>query len=181
MNTEYLQSFEAKLLNELMRLCHSKGMMGTQLLNSDDIDSRWRDLAPEYLADAVKEIAAYPTVSVAWTSYLGMAVACQWDRDWESTAKAPYTSYYGSEGFDNMDEHVLEYEMGLTLDCEDAEKLNEIIRLCGETTVTLIRHEQVEPQSPMAYHIFMRACHCMYRIGASLALTFLGYHFEKVQ
>ena len=180
MDNGYLMRFEENLIAELMKLCHSKGMMGKQLLNSEDIEMRWRQLAPEYLADAVKEVAAYPTVSVAWASYLGMTVACQWDRDWVISCNAPYASYYGKQGFDDLDERTLEDEMELTLDSEEAKRFNDIIRLCGETTVSLIRHEQLEPQSPEAYHIFVRACHCMFIIGASLALNHLGYHFEKL-
>ena len=177
---EVLDQFESNLLGQLMRLCHAKGMMGKQLLESEDIDGRWQELGAEYLADAVNEVASYPVVSVAWASYLGMAVASQWDRDWAAYSSAPYSSYLGSQGFDDMDEHVLEKELGLSPESADADKLNDIIRRCGEMTVSLIRHEQVEPQSPMAYHIFARACRCMYRVGASLALTLLGYKLEKL-
>ena len=46
--------------------------------------------------------------------------------------------------------------------------------------VAQIRHEQIEPQSQMAFHIFARACRAMFRIGAAIELKRLGYKFEKV-
>ena len=71
MNTEYLNNFEEKLQQELLHLCTNYGMLDSTLLAADDIDNRWHDLAPEYVADAVGQIRDYPVVSVAWAAYLG--------------------------------------------------------------------------------------------------------------
>ena len=64
------------------------------------------------------------------------------------------------------------------------EKMNNISLLQEEfhsqAAVTLIRREQIEPQSPMAFHVFARAVKVMYRIGAALELKRLGYKFEEV-
>ena len=72
---EYLNRFENKLQEALLRLCTSYHMLDGTLLASDDIDLHWKKLAPEYMADAVPQVREYPTVSVAWAAYLGMAVA----------------------------------------------------------------------------------------------------------
>ena len=82
-NKEYLDAFEAKLINELLNLCKSYNTLDNILLATEDINQRWDAIAPEYMADSVKEIADYPTVAVAWAAYLGMAVAREWDNDWE--------------------------------------------------------------------------------------------------
>ena len=55
-----------------------------------------------------------------------------------------------------------------------------MIRRCAEKTVSMIRHEQVEPQSPAAFYIFTRAIKTMYRIGAAMELRRLGYKLERV-
>ena len=78
-NKEYLDAFEAKLINELLNLCKSYNTLDNILLATEDINQRWDAIAPEYMADSVKEIADYPTVAVAWAAYLGMAVAREWD------------------------------------------------------------------------------------------------------
>ena len=133
------------------------------------------------MADAVEQIRDYPVVSVAWAAYLGLGVAFCWDEDWEASAQASYQSYYGEQGFDDMDEHIVRDLLGLSLDGEEARQLEDIIRRCGQTTVGLIRHEQIEPQSPLAFHVFARACRTMFRIGMAIELKRLGYKFEKVE
>ena len=45
--TEYFDTFENNLLQELMKLCTSHKMLEGTLLASDDIDERWKEYAPE--------------------------------------------------------------------------------------------------------------------------------------
>lgn len=180
MNMLYLDRFETKLEVDLLRLCTSYKILSGTLLATEDIDAHWHKLAPEYMADAVPQIAQYPTVSVAWAAYLGMAVAHGWDADWVACQNAPYVSYYGSEGFDDMDEHIVYDLLGLVRDGYEAKQIEDIIRHCGESAVSAIRHEHIEPQSPMAFHVFARSCRVMFRLGAAMELKRLGYKFEKM-
>ncbi len=177
---ELLDRFESQLVDELLRIATSRMLLDGTLLSSEDIDCRWHELAPEYMVDAVKEIAQYPTVAVAWTGYLGMAIANGWDRDWATTQKASYQSFYGADGFDDMDEHIVQDILGIQLDGDAAQWLEKTIRVCAQTAVSRIRHEGIEPQSPMAFHVFSRATKTMYRIGAAIELKRLGYKLEKV-
>ena len=179
-NTEYLDNFELGLLDKLVRLCRSYGKLDGVLPSSEDIDSRWPALAPEYLADAVEQVRDYPTVSVAWAAYMGMAIANGWDSDWSRTASMEYKELYGPRGFDDMDEHIIVDILGMPLSSDNARNVEDMARRCGELTVDLIRHEEVEPQSPMAYHIFVRACRAMYRIGAAMELERLGYKMQPM-
>ena len=179
-NKVYLENFESRITDELLRLCKQYGILDGTLLATDDITDRWNELAPEYMADAVPNIADYPTVAIAWAGYIGMAVAHQWDEDWAAHSKDEYKSYYGEQGFDDMDEHIVGTMLGVSLDSAEAKEIEAIIRRCGESAVTLIRHEQIDPQTPMAFHVFARACRSMYRIGAAIELKRLGYHFEKI-
>lgn len=181
MDLGFLNRFEEKIQNELLRICTSRGMLGGTLLETDDVTGHWDVLAPEYVADAVTQIADYPTVSVAWAGYLGLAVAHGWDKNWQECLKTPYKAYYGEQGFDDMDEHIVQHVLGLSLDSKQARDLEAIIRACAQMAVTLIRREQIEPQSAMAFHVFARAIKVMYRIGAALELKSLGYKFEEVQ
>ncbi len=179
-DTGYLNDFEEKLQNELVKLCTASRMLEGSILSTDDIDNRWKVLAPEYMADAVPQIKDYPTVSVAWAAYLGSAIAHEWDSNWETASIAPYQSYYGQHGFDDMDENITNVLLGMKTNSIEAMNLENIIRRCGETAVSFIRHEQIDPQTPMAFHIFARTCKVMYRIGAAIELKRLGYRFERV-
>lgn len=179
-NKVYLENFENCLMNELLKLCTQyKALEGT-LLSTEDIDARWHDYAPEYVADAVPNIADYPTVAIAWAGYVGMAVAHLWDSDWESHCKDGYKSLYGHAGFDDMDENIVSNVIGFHLESQEAKNIEQMMRRLGETALTLIRRENIEPQSPMAFHAYARAIKVMYRIGAAIELKRLGYKFEQV-
>ncbi len=180
MEEKYLDAFEEKMQNELLRICTAYKMLDGVLLNSDDIDDYWDIIAHEYIADAVMQIQDYPTVSVAWASYIGMAVAYGWDVNWEIFSKYSYKSFYGEQGFDDMDEHIVKDILLIPLQSPEAADIEAVIRKCGETAVNLIRHEQIEPQSKLAYQVFAVTCKIMYRIGAAIELKRLGYKFEKV-
>ncbi len=180
MNPIYFDNFEQKLTDDLLKICTSQGILEGTLLESEDLNTRWNDLAPEYIADAIPQIRDYPTVSVAWAAYLGMAVANEWDKDWAAYCNKSYKSYYGAQGFDDMDDHIVTKILGIALGSSEATKLESVTRICGETAVSLIRHEQIDPQSPTAFHVFARACKAMFRIGAAIELKRLGYKFEKI-
>lgn len=177
---DYLDNFEEKLQQEILRLCTNYKFLDGKLLATDDIDDYWQVLAPEYIADAVEQVQEYPTVSVAWAAYLGIAVAFGWDIDWNTISKAKYKDFYGEQGFDDMDEHLIRDVVGIQLDSEEAKNLEEMIRRCAQKAIDLIRHEQIEPQSPVAFHVFTRAVRVMYRTGAAIQLKRIGYKFEKV-
>ncbi len=179
-NVEYINQFHLKLEKELLKIAQAAKLAGERYLESDDLDNRWVALANEYIGDAVMEINSYPTVAVAWAAFLGMAVAFQWDTDWEKYKSIPYQTYYGRQGFDDLDEHCLRDILGLALDSEEAQNLNALVRRMAETAVSAIHHEQIAPQSPTAFHIFARACTAMFRIGANMELARLGYKMERM-
>ena len=155
-------------------------MLEGVMLETEDINEHWKVLSPEYVADAVREVVNYPVVSMAWAGYLGIAVAHGWDTRWNIYQNKAYREYYGAAGFDDMDEHIIRDMIGLPLDSQEAHQIEEMLRRCGETAITLIRHENIEPQSPMAFHVFARAVKTMFRIGAALQLKRLGYKFQRV-
>ena len=179
-NKVYLENFESRITDELLRLCKQYSALDGTLLATDDITARWDDFAPEYMADAVPNIADYPTVAIAWAGYLGMAVAHQWDDDWAAHNKDAYNTYYGAQGFDDMDEHIVRDIIGFHLESREAKSIEEMMRRLGETAVTLIRRERIEPQSPMAFYVYSRVVKVLFRIGAAIELKRLGYKFEQV-
>lgn len=177
---EYLRAFEAKLQNELLTLATSYRMLDGVLLDGDDIEARWEALALDYVADAVSQINEYPAVAVAWAGYLGAAVAHQWDDAWDEHSSDAYKDYYGANGFDDMDEHILFDIIGLSPESEDAKNFEELMRRLAYAALNFIRHEDISPQSPMAYYTFARTAKILYRIGAAVELKRLGYSKVKV-
>jgi hypothetical protein len=55
-----------------------------------------------------------------------------------------------------------------------------LVRSLSETVVTMIRNEQIEPQSQEAFLVFARSCRVMFKLGAAIELKHLGYKMEKL-
>lgn len=179
-NTEYFDRFEAHLLEELLKLCTSHQMLDGTLLASEDIDGLWKEFAPHYMADAVSQINSYPAAAIAWAGYVGMAVAHHWDSDWEAFQNSAYSDLHGPQGFDDMDENILQHHLGLDLEGKQAGCIEDTLRSCAHLAMTLIRREDTEAQSTKAFYIFARTARALFKIGAALELKRLGYKFEKM-
>lgn len=182
---EYLDNFEQTLTRELVKLATQQGRLGGQILPSPDLDDKWEAIAQPYMGDAVKEIAKYPTVALGWMMYVGMAVAHYWDEDWNIFGNIDdlYSYIRDKRGFDCMDEYIRETVLGLSPKAKPGEgktenefdRMEEFVRIASTLCLTHIRHEKVEPQSPMAFHIYVRSIHALYIVGASVELYHLGY------
>ena len=179
-NIKYYDAYEENLLKELIRTCASLGMMDRDLLASEDIDQKWKEWAADYIAEALPEVNSYPEFAIACAGYAGMAVAKWWDEDWGRHHGEKYEKLHGSRGFDDMDEHIVRDIIGFHLQSREAKAIEDMMRRLGETAVTLIRRERIEPQSPMAFHVYARVVKVMFRIGAAIELKRLGYKFEQV-
>ena len=176
----HLNIFEERLCQDLIRKCTGYNILDKKLLESADIDDYWKRVAPEYLADAVLQVREYPLVSVAWAAYLGMGVAHLWDKNWEKFQNMAYTDFYGDEGFDNMDDHIMSDILGIEIESVHATTLAKIVQNLARAAVSAIHHENVEPQTKMAYLLFAHTSRVMFRIGAAIELYRLGYKFEKL-
>lgn len=180
MDYEFLNNFETSLEQELLKISTDSGMLSGVLLASEDINQRWQDLAPEYMVDAVKEIAQYPSVALAWAAYLGMGIANGWHNDWDRCSTMGYAEFYGPRGFDDMDDHIIFDILSLQQGGPEANRLKETMRVVAEHTLSKIQHSGIEPQSIMAFHTFARACKVLFRIGAAMELHRLGYEYKAV-
>ena len=176
---EFLNQYEAKLMQDMMRLGIDKGEIDERLPETPDITEKWDGIVQEYMVDSIKEIAKYPTVALGWAMYVGMAVAKYWDEDWELYGKVDnlYIHLRDQRGYDYLDEVVRGELYGYKdkdfTDCED------LVRSCAQLALDHIRHEQIEPQSPMAYYVYARSIKVLYIIGAAVGLRRLGYKMVK--
>ena len=175
----YYKLFEDRVTQELLRLCTAAKVLDGQLLASDDTDAKWKEMAPDYMADSVGEIAQYPEAAVAWAGYVGLAVARRWHDDWARYQSYPYASLHGSRGFDDMDEHIVRDILGHRLDSPEARQIESVMGTCSRAVINLIRHENIEPASKRAFLVYARAERAMFRIGVSMELYALGYHWEQ--
>ncbi len=179
---DYLDQYEERLMGILLRQITDAGALEGQLLAAEELDEKWTTSAPEYMAAAVPQIAQYPTVAIAWAGYLGIGAAVLWDTDWESYADVDdlYLLLSKPRGFDEMDEYVLQGLLGYALGGKDATRIEDIMRSAAQLALTMIRKENIEAQSVMAFHIFARTTKVFYKLGVAVGLRLLGYRYEKM-
>lgn len=178
--SEYLSSFEKKVKTELTELYSSYISVDGILPSSQDVEKRWVGLVPEYMADAVPLISEYPTVSIAWAGYLGMGVAHDWDEDWDLYHNRPYKEFYGVQGFDDLDENILANILHIETHSQEAADIEAMMRRLAQKALTMLRRENIEPQSRTAFYAYSRVLNVMYSLGASIELLRLGYVCQKV-
>ncbi len=178
---EYYNNYEKFLEQELLKFCTSAQMLEGTMLGSEDIDDKWNTYANDYMADAIEQINSYPQVSMAWAFYMGLAVAQWWDTDWLANKDNEYTKFYGTRGFDNLDDHIVMAILGLDLDSEEAQKITSTAYSCAQLCIGIIRKENIEFGSAKAFYILSRTVKVMYKIGAAVQLNRLGYKFQKLQ
>ena len=179
-NARYYETYEENLLREMLRMCTSLGMLDGELLSSEDIDQKWKEWAPEYIAEALPEVNSYPEFAIACAGYAGMAAEKWRDEDWGRHHGTKYEALHGQRGFDDMDEFIVQNILGLALDSTDAKQIMNILLCCSQKATTFIQHEHIEAQTVKAFHIFAHTVQVMFRIGAALQLKRLGYKFHKV-
>ncbi|MBO5895098.1 MAG: hypothetical protein IKT66_02365 [Alistipes sp.] len=179
---ELLNRYEESLRKSLTEHLTSLKALDGRLLEVEELNEKWRSSAPSYMADAVPEIAKYPLVAVAWAMYEGMGAAVLWDKEWSryEATEDFHTMFTGPRGFDCMDEYITEVLMCLPLGSDEANKLEDLVRSTAERAQSLIRKEQIEAQSVMAFHIFARTTKVMFEAGVAVALRRMGYNYVKV-
>lgn len=172
--------FTENITKLLLEKATQEGLLGGQYLITDDLEHKWKQIAPEYMADAVPEVSNYPTVAIAWAAYLGMGVAVYWDTNWDlhGPSDMTYVSLREPRGFDAMDEFIMDKLMDMPAGSPDFVKIESFLRMAASTTIAFIQKEEIPPQSVEAYQIFADAIQVFFKLGASIALHHLGYKFH---
>ena len=118
----------------------SIGQVDERLPEAPDLEELWPKLAQSYMPDGVREFTAYPTASLGWMMYIGMAVAKYWDEDWALYSKVEDLYKYLRDriDFDHMDEYILRQVLLLTPEAEH--KVNDTVAECASRTYNAIMH-----------------------------------------
>ncbi|MFI3315631.1 MAG: hypothetical protein R3Y04_08225 [Rikenellaceae bacterium] len=182
MNNEYYTNFEQTIESTLIKYCKGKNLIDENILVVEELDELWNKIAPEYMADAVPEIADYPAVAIAWAGFIGMGVAAIWDADWQNYKEREdiYNLLQSPRGFDCMDEYILEEMLNLELESPEAKELEDALRNCAYLCEALLRKENIEAQSKEAFYSFAIIVKHIYKIGVSIILKKLGYKYHKM-
>lgn len=180
-DSKYFTDFEEKVSNSILKLTKDFNTTDGHFLEVEELDQKWKEIAPEYMADAVPQINDYPEVSIIWAAYIGMGCAVLWDKEWNKYKEGInlYEEFKRVRGFDFMDEYICEIFMGMDIKGQDFKYQENVLRSCANVAISMIRHEKVQPQTPDAFYIYSRVTHAFYKLGITIALKKLKYHYEK--
>ena len=56
---------------------------GRRVSQCPDVEEKWEEIAQAYTPDGIREFNDFPSASLGWMMYIGMAVAEFWDAEWE--------------------------------------------------------------------------------------------------
>ena len=62
--SEYYQKYIKNLTEQLVQNATQKELLGGEMLIVEEIDEMWKQMAPQYMADAVPELAKYPMAAL---------------------------------------------------------------------------------------------------------------------
>lgn len=82
-----INDFEQALRTDLHQYLLSLDKVDERLPEAPDIEGLWPKIGESYLSDGMREFADYPTVSLGWMMFLGMAIAKYWDTTGNSIAR----------------------------------------------------------------------------------------------
>ena len=173
-------NFEEIFKRDLHQYLCSINRVDEHLPEAPDLEELWAKIGENYLPDAMKEFTKYPTVSLGWIMFVGMAMAKYWDVDWELYSKVEnhYEYLKNSIDFDHMDDYIC--EKILLLDEESHQNMNRVVEECASRTLNQLAHMGIEPGTETAFRAFIAALHQMYLMGIAVELKALGYHMTQL-
>ena len=199
-----MNEFEDKLHEERLRvgeLC--SGILHQFLLSMKEVDERlpecpdvedkWEPIAKAYIPDGIREFQDFPSASLGWMMYIGMAVAKLWDTEWEvmeqreqsdaciNSAESRQNSTEGQiysklddlyaylrdkRGYDSMDEYIREEVLQLT--GVDYTVLEKLVGECASRVYNALMHQRIEPGTKEAFNAYVSCLHQLYLMGAAM-------------
>ena len=174
------QAFEDIIRQDLHQFLLSMKEVDERLPECPDVEEKWEDIAKSYIPDGIREFNDYPTASLGWMMYIGMAVAKFWDAEWEIYSKLPdlYSYMRDKRGYDSMDEYIREEV--LLLSGVDYTILEKLTGECSSHVYNALRHQNIEPGTKEAFNAYVSCLHQLYLFGAAMQLKRMGYYMTKM-
>jgi len=200
-----IEKFEEQLHQDLHQFLQSMNEIDAHLPECPDVEEKWEQIAKAYIPDGIKEFNDFPSASLGWMMYIGMAVAKFWDAEWEVTEQREqsgacsdsaesrrnstegqiyskvddlYAYMRDKRGYDAMDEYIREDV--LLLRGVDYTVLEKLVGECASRVYNALRHQNIEPGTKDAFNAYVSCLHQLYLMGAAMQLNRMGYHMTKM-
>ena len=200
-----MNEFEDKLHDDLHQFLLSMKEVDERLPECPDVENKWESIAKTYIPDGIREFQDFPSASLGWMMYIGMAVAKLWDTEWEvmeqreqsdaciNSAESRQNSTEGQiysklddlyaylrdkRGYDSLDEYIREEVLQLT--GVDYTALEKLVGECASRVYNALMHQRIEPGTKEAFNAYVSCLHQLYLMGAAMQLKRMGYHMTKM-
>lgn len=175
-----MQAFEELLHNDLNQYLTGLKEMDERLPECPDVEDKWAEIADAYIPDGIREFQNYPSASLGWMMYIGMAVAKMWDTEWQiySHIENLYAYLRDKRGYDAMDEYIREDV--LRLRGSDYDALEKLVGECASRVNNALTHQHFEPGTREAFNGYVTCLHQLYLFGAAVQLKRMGYRMQKM-
>ena len=171
-----MEQFEEKLRQDLQQFLLSVDEVDGRLPECPDVEDKWEAIAHAYLPDGIREFQDFPSASLGWMMYIGMALAKMWDTEWEIYSKIDdvYAYMRGKRGYDGLDEYIREEV--LLLAGADYVGLEKLVGECASRVYNALRRQNIEPGTREAFNAYVACLHQLYLMGIAVQLKRMGYH-----
>ena len=171
-----MEQFEEKLRQDLHQFLLSVDEVDERLPECPDVEDKWEAIARAYLPDGIREFQEFPSASLGWMMYIGMALAKMWDTEWEIYSKIDdvYAYMRGKRGYDGLDEYIREEV--LLLAGADYVGLEKLVGECASRVYNALRRQNIEPGTREAFNAYVACLHQLYLMGIAVQLKRMGYH-----
>jgi len=172
-------TFEKQLRQDLLQYLLSKGEVDQRLPECPDVEGKWETIAKAYLPDGIREFNNYPSASLGWMMYIGMAMAKFWDAEWDIYSKIedPYAYMRDKRGYDAMDEYIREEV--LLLQGTGYVLLERLTGECAARVYNAFMHQHLEAGTKEAFKGYIACLHELYLMGVAVQLKRMGYRMVK--
>ena len=173
-------NYEEQIKKDLHQFLMSMQEVDERLPQCPDVEEKWEKIAKEYIPDGIREFNNYPTASLGWMMYIGMALAKYWDEEWEIYSKIDdlYAYMRDKRGYDNMDEYIREDV--LLLKGDDYTTTEKLVGECASRVYNVLLHQRIEPGTKEAFSAYVACLHQLYLMGAAVQLKRMGYHMTAI-
>lgn len=171
-----MEQFEEKLRQDLHQFLLSVDEVDERLPECPDVEDKWEAIARAYLPDGIREFQDFPSASLGWMMYIGMALAKMWDTEWKIYSKIDdvYAYMRGKRGYDGLDEYIREEV--LLLAGADYVGLEKLVGECASRVYNALRRQNIEPGTREAFNAYVACLHQLYLMGVAVQLKRMGYH-----
>lgn len=175
-----MEPFEKQLHDDLHGYLLTLQEVDRQMPECPDVEEKWESIARSYIPDGIREFNDYPSVSLGWMMYVGMAVAKLWDAEWDVYSRLDdlYVYLRDKRDYDHLDEYIREDVLLL----KDAAytSLEGVVGECASRVCHALLRQSVEPGTKEAFNAYLACLHQLYLMGVAMQLKRMGYHMTEM-